>query len=417
MEPALRTGWDLRHRDAAAGVAFVLFCVALLLSSLTTFRFAGFTLGDFLLVGSLAFTIVSRFQRQAPLRVSSSSFWIAILLSIGGLLASLNADSIGGSLTVLARLLLVALILPWQGAYLIENWSRLRTSLGFFAAGGAICGAGTLIQAVLGPNVIPGTEVTNAARFPGFAQHVSDTGGITAVALVLSITLLVSAKGTLAHGFYALCILGSTIGLVLSGSVSGLVAAAIGLLVLVLWGNLRARYLLLLAALTYVVAVVATAIQSTTGALDPFARFQQTLGQSEQGRYATADSRFNTYVEAVESFVSRPFSGAGLDLASSYVNGGFPAHNILIASAYQGGVFVAIGLIAAFLRPFRGQWVLQTRRTAVAQSLAIVAVAAIFAMTAPSMYNRYFWLPVMFLFVARKLWTRSKAIPGESHLN
>lgn len=390
------------QRDAAAGAARVLLYASLTMSGLTAFRVAGITLGDLAMIASLAAAITSRLYLTRKSYLSTNSLIILTLITVGGLVATARAIAPVESVTVIIRIIVVTLVLPWLLCYLIDSRERLRRSFAFFAAGGAICGSGTLLQAWYGPDIISGAQVTNVGRFTGFAQHVSDTGGITSVALILSIGLLVTAPAIRIKVLYLVFALSASIGLILSGSVSGLAAVVVGLAALVIRGVIKYRYTLVILAFGFAALEVAGSIQQEMGALTPRERLMQTLGLTEGGRYSTSELRIDTYKVALKGFLDHPVIGSGMDVASGVVDQ-WPAHNLLLASAYQGGVLMAAGVLLAVLRPFMGRW-LPGRKDAVSMlALATALTAVVFSMTAPSLYNRYFWIPIALLAVAKCL--------------
>lgn len=376
-------------------------------TSITAFRpVSGLTLGDILLLASLVFACVSRLSegRRSHLPPSFFGVAVALLVVVGGTLSSFDSSSGSESMLVLARILLVLLVIPWQMRHLLVDRADLERAVGWFVLGGAICGAGTLLQARFGADIIPGASVTNAGRFTGFAQHVSDTGGITSVTIVLALGLLVGAQRRATRLGAIVALAAGATGLILSGSVSGMIAVAGGVLVLLLRRTLRLRYLFVLAAIAALIVAVVSSIQAaTSGALSPIERFQQTLGLTAGGRYATSDVRAETYEVAIRRFLESPLIGSGLDGASSIADGRFPAHNILIAAAFQGGILMLIAVVAVIGRSFAGRWVRKDRSVLASTVLAAGVGAIIFAMTAPSLYNRYFWIPIAFMLVARYL--------------
>ena len=402
--------------DFGQGLGRALFYCGLFASSLTAFRAAGLTLGDILLGLSLIPALVSRAVRprkEAP--IGNVTVAVALLLVVGGAISTSTAIIPIESLAVLARLLFLALVLPWQATYLLATAPDLRRAVTWFAAGGAVCGFGTLIQAQFGAGVIPGAELTTAGRYTGFAQHVSDTGGITSISIVLSIGLLLTATRALQRILAILFLVGGGIGLILSGSVSGMIAVLVGLTVLVVGGAMKIRYLALTAVVASLVFYVAAAIQSaTTGALNPLQRFLQTIGVTADGQYSTTEIRSETYQVALAAVGRHPFVGAGLDNTSSIVDGVFPAHNLLLAATYQGGVLLLAGIVIAIARPFAGRWIPRARTATTVFLLGGAASAFVFAMTAPSMYNRYFWLPIVFVMVAKSLTIRGELALGPS---
>lgn len=373
------------------------------MTSITVLRVSGFTLGDMLIIGGLVFAMVARsgLSHYAATRGSMLAGFAVLLIVVGGSLSTANALAPSESLLVILRILLVVVALPWAASILITDRIMLRRAIGAYAAGGAAVGFGSIAQGLF-HITIPGSYVTEAGRFPGLTQNVSDAGGITSVAVVLSYYMLVTASEFWRRLFWMAMIVGAGTGLVLSGSVAGLFAAGIGILVLLLRGAIKFWHALMIALAGFVVIAATSSIQSTVGALSPVERFQQVFGLSEKGRYATSESRLDTYQLALDSFIQSPLIGAGMDGYSGVVDGGFQAHNVLIASLYQGGIFVGLGMLIVLLRPF-GPWIRRDRSLITSYVLACTLGGITFAMTAPSMFNRYLWIPVMFMLLLSRL--------------
>ncbi len=377
----------------------------LVLSSLLVARVGDYTAGDIVLVLTVGVTLFAvaatcTWGRRHELPIAALLIFSTIVG--GGALSGLRAQSAGSTLAVVARLVLVILVLPWIAKILLPRPELVRRALTAFAVGCGICGAGTIVQFVFGSNAIPGTAITDAGRFAGFTQNVSDTGGVCCAGVVLALALLVSADRR-ARVIPLLALIGSAFGLLLSGSVSGLISTVVGALVLLLTGVLRPRAALLavLGSAAFISAVVG--IQVAAGALNPLQRILQTTGNSADARYDTAGSRVSTYTEALRKIGENPVVGAGLDPNSTIVDGIYPAHNLFIAALYCGGALLLVGITIAVFRPL-GTGVLRRRREPlVAIGLAVALTELVFAMTAPSLYNRYFWIPVALLLAAAAL--------------
>jgi O-antigen ligase len=300
------------------------------------------------------------------------------------------------------RLVLVVIVLPWLMRVVLPDRQHLRSALTAFVAGCGLSGSGTLLQFAFGETIIPNTGVTNAGRFAGLTQNVSDTGGICCAGVVGAIALLATATGRRSRAIPLLALVGSVFGLVLSGSVSGLLSTAIGFVVLALSGVLRPRVVLGSIVAFAAVLALSVVIQTESGALNPVQRILQTTGQSADNRYNTAGSRLSTYTEALRKFIENPIIGSGLDPNSTIADGIYPAHNLFLAAAFEGGVLLAIGVLLAVLRAFRGGVLRRMRADpALATAVALVVTELVFAMTAPSLYNRYLWIPIALLLTTR----------------
>jgi hypothetical protein len=318
---------------------------------------------------------------------------------VGGGLATYRADSISGSLAVLLRLIFLVIALPWQMKLVLTDKRQLRRAAYSWVAGAALCGFGTILQYTLGATVIPGSDVTNAGRYAGFAQHVSDTGGITAAAAAFLIAGLsvrsASRRTLLASG---LLMASAIVGLLLSGSVSGLFALTIATTFMVLRGRVSVRRVLTVGTFAIVSYRVASIVQGeTANALSPKQRILQVTGLQarDQGSNTTA-SRLETIRAGADGFVTNPLFGRGLDIDSTAVIGDLGVHNIVVAAAYNGGLLLALGLVlvlgrAVFLAFQRApaEWPILT------QLNVTVIAAVVVALTTPSLFNRYLWVPLV----------------------
>lgn len=393
------------NEDFLLQASRVVLYFGLFASSLLVFRLGTFSLGDGLIVLSLVLAVFSLDKRKQMVDVYT--FFASLLVLIGGCLASAMALDPTDSLQVLGRVLFLAVVLPWLAMTVLPKRKHLVDAAYALALGAALCGAGTLIQFLVGPDAIPGTGVTNAGRFPGFTAHVSDTGGVTALAVVFAFAI---AGTDIERGRRPLTFLlfgGGGIGLILSGSVSGMLAAGIACAIIFFLRKLSLRRLLTLTVAAAIAFYGSTAVLSkTTTALNPLERTYQVFGLTgSRESLNTTDSRWDTIQAGLEGFMSQPLTGAGLDALSSQIVDTFGVHNFPVAALYQGGIFFAAGLFAVIVRAFKG---LEIKNDTLAVAIFGMATAAlIFAQTAPSLYNRYFWVPLALLVV-------TKLIPGPS---
>lgn len=382
----------LGFRTLEAGVFF---------TSITAFRLSGFTLGDLFLIAAIPLAGLAAPYVKKPPAALNSSWIIGLLILIGGILATARALVPDESVLAVARILVLVIVVPWLFRTLVPTTQHLRRIAAYFAAGAGVCGAGTLIQ--FAGVRIPGSEVTNAGRFTGFAQHVSDTGGITSIGIVVALGLAVTTKSKRARFGLLAAAAGAAIGLVLSGSVSGFIAVGAAFLILIVRRTLKLRHAILIAGLVTATILIADSLQSkVAGALSPVGRVLQTIGVTQGGRYNTSSTRVETYEAAIGQFLQSPIVGVGLDNRSAIADGVFPAHNILVGAAFQGGILLLLGITLALLRPY-GRWTKRHPDPLVTWLVAASLSATVFAMTAPSLYNRYLWIPIALLLTAKAL--------------
>jgi hypothetical protein len=396
---------DRRHetRDPVYRAAQFALYLALFFSSFLVFRAGPLAIGDLFLLASIVLIGVSRGLTpnagwpRSPFQLGPSATIVAMLI-IGSLLAVSEAQLPADSLSIVVRLVLVVFVLPWVARLTLPSVKELGTALVWFVAGAAVSSSGTIVQYIAGSSAIPGAGVTQAGRFTGFTGHVSDMGGVASLGLVFALGFVVSGRRRV---FAVVALLISAVGLILSGSVSGFIAVGVGILVYLLRGALKIRYAVLIVGLGAGVLAISSTLQGNLAtALSPLERVQQALGLTAKGRYATSDIRTETYSVAVEKIIGSPLVGHGFDSSSWIVDGVFPAHNLVIGALYQGGILVAVALVLMLARPVTKLWFLRHPDLLTTQLLAGFSAAAVFAMTAPSLYNRYLWIPVALLGVA-----------------
>lgn len=395
------------HRDdallkAARGALYA----GLFLVSLLVFRVGGsITVGDVALVLSLLLTLfaIGRPRTRHPYGGSAVPF--ALLIAAGGCLAAVGSLNPADSLASLVRVLFVALVLPWQCVVLLNNEARLRRAILALGLGAAVCSLGTVFQFALGATVIPNGAVTNAGRYTGFTGHVSDTGAVASLAVVIGFAGLARGQGFATRVLLVGVGLSGLVGLVLSGSVSGMLAAAVGVGALLLIRGVPVRHVLFGGVAAGAVLWWAVGlIGETQMALTPGERALQVLGLSGgDASLNTTASRWDTIVAGWRGFLADPLTGAGLDSDSSLVIGSLGVHSLPFAALYQGGVLFAAGLAGCVLTAI--VMVARSPRKSVlrAQAYSLAIAAGAFSLTGPNLYNRYFWVPIAIVAVLAAL--------------
>lgn len=399
--------------DFLLRAARVMALAGLFMVSLLVIRVGGFlTVGDFLLMGSAALLAMAPKPRpEKPTSPLTNRVITTVLIIVGGLMATSVSPNTADSFEILLRVLYVAVVLPWQMRGLFQTHEWLARAATAFGLGAALCGSGAILQNRLGPGIIPGADVTNAGRYSGFTSHVSDTGGITALAVVAGVAGLGIGASKAAKFLSLGIIAGGLMGLILSGSVSGMLSAGIGILAVMLLRGVSIGRLILVGGAGAAAFYFASGVLSATqNALTPMERFYQAVGLSPvaaSGLNTTA-SRLETDKLGWESFLANPWTGVGLDPESAVVDHFYnlSVHNFLIGALHQGGAVFALGLLLAALALLLPGFRKQAPDALRAQTAGIAVAAVTFAITAPSFFNRYFWVPVALLGVQALLPTR-----------
>lgn len=402
------TAPSVLDRDPLLKLSRGLFYLGIAFTCILTLRVGTVTLGDVLILASLVLlgvvaAVARRGSWPSSFATPGVTTLVLTLFVFGAAVSVGNAIRPEESAVVVLRLLLLVFLLPIQARMLLQTAEQLQRAAAWLVAGATISASGAIAQAFISPTIIPGAApVTAEGRFAGMTGHVSDMGGIAALGLAVAIGFVISSRrGKRLVAMAASAIL--AIGLVLSGSVSGMISVVVALLIYVLMGAIRFRSLILIVAAMGAALWLAGVAQSSVSALSPIERLLQTVGITENGRYSTLGSRTETFDVAWAIIIQNPLIGQGFDAISVSADE-FSPHNILIAAWFQGGIFFALAITAMILRPFVGRWVRESRRSTISvQMVAATMSALVFSMTAPSLFNRYFWIPVALLGVARGL--------------
>jgi hypothetical protein len=388
-------------KDFLVRVSRVFFLVGLFLSSILTLRIGeSLALGDVLMALSALLLIlaVSKPNVEHPSRIAVVVG--GIFLISGGCLSTAVSDSPLDSLLILIRVTYVALILPWQTLKLLDTSSRLEQGLDAISLGTALCASATVIQAVLGASMFGGSA-TSAGRYSGLTGHVSDAGAISALAVVLGLSHYRKLGGKLYRLIMGGVAISGLIGLVLSGSVSGMLAAVVGVALLISINGATPKQILLFSIAAVPAWLIAgTVLINQNHALSPLERFYQVTGMRSGPGENTMALRFATDAVGFERFTQHPITGVGLDPEASIVLGKLSVHNFWLAALYQGGIFFALGLTIIVAPSLLAGWRARKLSMLCGATFASAVTAIVFALTAPSFFNRYFWLPVALLIAA-----------------
>ena len=361
-----------------------------------------------------------------------SSLVLTVSVAAGVLASSISSGVPSTTLALAARMIFVMYVLPslltraQSGAKRVgPNTVPLVYGLGASLAVGA-----SAFPSLTGAIGFP-ISFASSGRVAGLAGHVNDAGGVVASAAPLLVSLLLrdhrarSGESRPPARIVLLALGLLTLGLFLTGSVSGLMATVVGVgLVVVASMRRRAgaadrprrravRRRLVLAAVVggpviwrYFVRLV-----GNRGGLTPFQRILQTLGiqsYTTGANVATASSRWTTYRYAAARIADNPLIGVGATSPKLRVvdpggaADGLEIHNIVLHAWLLGGALAGLAIAFVFVRVLRVSTRAWRRGTFDGVHGAACA-AVLFSMTNPSLYNRYVWLPVALLMTGLRL--------------
>jgi O-antigen ligase len=393
----------------------LLYYVGLLFIGQLTFRpVLSLTFSDFAFFVALLLALPALAGRRGsahghvPRAILAGSY----LFALGALLSTFGSPDPIQSLGVTSRFVFLTVVWFWLGTVLLRQPEHLRTAVACWVLSLAASGAAAMAQLLWG-DVIPGSTPVYG-RMTGFAQHMNDLGGSCAVAIVAGIWLTRTSRSS---GFVraapALMALLIGAGLVLSGSVGGLLAAGTGVAAFLILSPPSPR-VVALSVLAAAAVFGLVRLQVLYDAPTPLERIERV--RQEGG---TLSSRLETYHSAAARIEENPVVGVGLSASGAPTDTGFQVHNSVLGAWYEGGALAALGLLAVIassagvaLGGMNHAGTREQRLLATALLACFLAYLA-FGMGAPTLYSRYGWVPIALVLALRAQQLRAKR-EGES---
>ena len=374
----------------------------------------GFTISDVLFVlatvGALFATASGAARTSA--RLPAFMFLGASVFSVGALISTAVAPNPLDSLDHLAKFLFV-IAWFWAGSVLLRTPRHISVAVGLWVATIAMNGVAATAQLMLG-DIIPGGHVA-WGRMTGMTDHFNDLGG--AVGIVLAPALALTILGWSRLGVRMVFVAGVALmlaGLFLSGSVGGMLAGLVSVIVWIACSPFRLRRRTVLLAAGGVISVLSImAVLTAAGAETPLARLDQAAGAG--GTFAI---RVETYEDALWNIRLDPMVGTGLDQGPT--RNGHVVHSFLLGSWFQVGALGAIGLTlilgAIAVLAVR---VVRDARTREERVLALALFGAFFGfltlgLAQPLLLQRYAWIPTALLMALHEQQAAAATVEADS---
>jgi O-antigen ligase len=381
-----------RAQDALLRAAAPLMLLGAFTTPMLVFRVGGATIADlcFAAAGSLVLLSGGR-----PKLLPQPLVIAAIALgAIATALASLSAIDASASVAVGLRLLYVWTLWQYSTRVIGFEPEKLSSFSLCYALGAAASGLAAIAQTVAHVQ-IPGSQAV-FGRVSGLATHVNAQGGALAAGSAIAFALFLMSYRRL---FSAVALVLCLVGLVLAGSITGMLGATVGILAVMIVRGVRLRTFIWLAVAGSATWFIGSQVQSfLPSAANPLERFRQTTGNSGvYGDVGTLALRIYTDQFAWGKIKANPLTGYGLDSASGFTYDGQTAtHNMLLLVWFQGGLLLLLAVLLVLTSASLRALAKQNRRTTNGV-VAIGAIAAAFAfsMTGPVLFDRFFWLPVV----------------------
>ncbi|MFO7592194.1 MAG: O-antigen ligase family protein [Acidimicrobiia bacterium] len=380
----------------------------------------GFAVSDWIFLTSLglAVTVVLMRRIAIPFLVPRAIVLGVVVFAIGGLISSLEAVSPNASAMVVIRMLYLTLVWFWLGTMVLQTRAHVHIALAAWVGSAALSSGGAVAQFFLG-DVIPGGGLA-WGRMTGFTTHWNQLGGLTATAFVPALMLAVDSpkKSMQLFGMGATALISA--GLLLSGSVGGLLAASGAT---VLWLALRGMSLRLVIGVGAVVAtgLILMTSTGTTESPSPVHRILRVTSaeEAQKGTGGTIFTRLEGWSDAWARIREQPIVGVGLDEASTIEVTEKAVHNMLLGPWFTAGFLGLVGILVMIGGSLAaGAYVLRNTPPGLRSETAAILAALVgfvqFGMGEPILYVRYGWFPTALLIALRAQRVRAGVPASES---
>jgi hypothetical protein len=405
--PADPRGSGAGGADPVLRLPRLLFYLGALLVTLSSVRVGfGLTAGELCFIASFGLTFFAVLAGRPAGFVPPALVAGVAVFAFGGLIGSASSDSMTRSTVEVMQGVYVMLLWVWTGATVLRSRSQVLTALSMFTISAAINGLGALTQ-VMGLTALAGP--LEGSRATGFTVHANDLGGACAVALVVALMLATTrfpwrraAFGPLGRVARWLVLGLIAIGLVLSGSVTAMLAAFVTILIWMFAPAVRASGRL---AVVMGVAFAMLAVMLVGGkVITPTERFGQvTTASGTRPGSGTANIRMRTVTRAIARIERDPVVGVGFDGVGGTVNvidkgrsTQYQVHSAPVAAWYEAGILGFLGLLIVAVALGRAAWrsLFGADEDDLLIGLAILASGTAFviiALTSPFVFQQYGW--------------------------
>lgn len=395
-----------RHPDTLVRLALLLFYVGMFFVPLVDIRLTSqLAVGD-ALFGLSAVALL--FSFRPPRRAPFTSAWYlgAAIVTVGGIIASFKAISTVGSVKMVLEGVFVLVVWQWTARQLLDVPRRTQQAMAGYVFGATLSAATAMAEQLLHVTFGLQAQRGEATRAVGLAQQPNIAGITLALGIVLVVGLIF-ARGFGRYNHRLFCLGVIALGLMFTGSVSGMISALAGLVVLLLRRGIQLRRIVLAALLLLGLYFGGTRLEGHAGRsnLNPFSRVAAATSQTSGVN--TVSPRIGTYKAAWAGIQDSPFVGHGLDGQTSLVYTSpfnhipYPTHNFLLLLWYQGGFLVLLGVIIVMGSAFRHA--LRAKRDLTTDALMCGAICVlVFSMQSPELFDRWLWVPFVLIMTMRR---------------
>ena len=346
-------------------------------------------------------------RNKSEFRLHPLFFFGLIVFSTGGIISSFMSKMPMESLIAVFKYLYLIGIWFWLGTVILRNEKHIFTVIFLWSFSAAFSSAAAIVQLVWG-DIIPGVSPVTG-RMTGLTEHVNDLGGITCVVLIPALSLAShDAIGNPRKYCLYIITFFITAGLILSVSISGLIAALMSFFI---WGIISRTTIKKISMFIIICAVslLTLSLSLKHGGLSVLDRLTDVAEQKLY--YEASASRLEAYRLAWKSISKNPLVGVGMGPYAGITETGDAVHNVILLNWYESGVFGLIGIMLILLLLILiSVYVIRTSKSENERLLSVSLFASYIAflvigMAQPIYFKRWGWISaalIMVLYVLRR---------------
>lgn len=372
-------------------IRFLFYIATFFIPMLIVRPVAGTTLSDLIYFLCMAMTLFVMFNKRKIQYIKFPPLLMfgLILFMLGAIVSSLASGEVITSIAKAARLPFIILVWFWLCVILLNKEKYVYTTLKIWVASMAFNGLISVLQLKM---EIPYT-VNFYGRMTAFTGNISDLGAVTSIAFIPALVLATKKTKYTLLSYITMLLVG--LGVIMSGSVSGLITVVVGTFIWLMIGRPSFRFLVV-GSLLAVSLIVVMGIQESKGLVTPLSRIEASTSLNSSDSNATMMSRLVTYKAGLDEISHNPFIGVGFH--GKETETGFGVHNIFLGALYQGGIFSFLGLLIICISILSlGYYNVKNSTTKLSVDISLALFISficmlVFGMTGQFLYQRYAWI-------------------------
>ena len=341
--------------------SLVFFLIGTSLLSLNLVRPFGLAISDWFFFTSMALAMIETIivdKQNRALWFKNRFLWFAFLILLGGVLSLVNAANYKVAIFEIVQQLYVITVFISLIWVMVKRGHLKKIVLAFILSG-VFAAVVTSIDSItgfrLGPILSNTPDIQLWGRYAGPLGHPNKLGYFLVITSLLTLPVIQEAQKNRYKLLWILLFILQVYGIYLSGSVTAFVGFIFGFFAFLLASiKKRTAPIKIFSGLVIIILLITTVsiLSGNSTVLGIFESMWDNIDKSlHRVQLSTADSRINSYREALEYISDSPFIGIGTDQISTSgtINRLLDVHNVFIQTWYVGGLLSLLGLLGIYI--------------------------------------------------------------------